>query len=247
MPVVPAPGRALLYLAVCAGALVAQGEAPGSDPAAEVLHFGVEWRFVRAGEIRLSWNHPSSAEIQVRSAGLLNNLYRINDVYRAAFGPAYCAASTHLEAQEGRRRRDTRVVFDGEKKIASYLEKDLVKDSVVLAKQMEIPACVHDVAGGLQKLRELRLDPGGSAEIPFSDGKKVVMARVEALARERITTSAGSFPCMKYEAFLFNGIVYSRKGRLFLWISEEGRRVPVQVKIQLPFYVGTITVQLEKQ
>jgi hypothetical protein len=212
----------------------------------EILNFGVEWRFVRAGEVRFTLNHPSSAEILIRSVGLLNNLCRVNDVYNASFGPGYCAASTHLEAQEGKRRRDTRIVFDTQKKIVSYLEKDLVKNSIVLDKEMDIPACVHDAAGGLQKLRQLNLEPGKSAEIPFSDGKKVVMAKVEALARERVTTSAGEFSCIKYEAFLFNGVVYSRKGRLFLWMSDDNRRVPVQIKIQLPFYVGTITIQLEK-
>lgn len=212
----------------------------------EVLNFEVEWRFVRAGEIRLTLNHPESSEIHVRSVGLLNNLYRVNDLYRATFGPDYCAAETHLVAQEGRRRRDTRVTFDREKKIASYLEKDLVKDTTVLAKEMDIPSCVHDPAGGLQKLRQLSLEPGKTAEVPFSDGKKVVMAKVEAIARETVTTSAGQFKCTKYEAFLFNGVVYSRKGRLFIWVSEDSRRLPVQFKLQFPFYVGNITIQLEK-
>lgn len=245
MPVFRAPGRALLFVLLLGPATVAQ-ESPPHSTASESFHFGVEWRFVRAGEVRFALNHPSSAEIHIRSVGLLNNLYKVNDVYRASFGSDYCAKSTHLEAQEGRRRRDTRIVFDGDKKTASYLEKDLIKNTVVLSKEMDIPACVHDAAGGLHKLRLLKLEPGKSAEIPFSDGKKVVMAKVEALGRERVTTSAGQFECVKYEAFLFNGVVYSRKGRIFLWVSEDERRVPVQIKIQLPFYVGNITLQLEK-
>jgi hypothetical protein len=100
--------------------------------------------------------------------------------------------------------------------------------------------------GGLQKLREFRLEPGKTAEIAFSDGKKVVMAKVEALAREKVVTPAGQFQCVKYEAYLFNGTVYARKGRIFLWVSEDERRLPVQIKLQFPFYVGTITMQLEK-
>jgi len=72
------------------------------------------------------------------------------------------------------------------------------------------------------------------------------MARAEAVAREKVATPAGEFPCMKYEAYLFNGVVYSRKGRIFFWLSDDNRRLPVQIKVQLPFYVGTITMQLEK-
>jgi len=240
MPVHCAPGRAFYLLWLLAVSAAAQ------SPTAETLSFGVEWRLVRAGEVKLSWSHPSSAEITVRSVGLLNNLYRVNDHYRASFAPGYCAINTHLEAQEGRRRRDTKVVFDREKKVANYLERDLLKDTVVLAKEFDIPVCVHDALGGLQKLRELKLEPGKTAEIPFSDGKKVVMAKVEALTREKVVTPAGEFRCMKHEAYLFNGVVYARKGRIFFWVSEDERRLPVQIKLQFPFYVGTITMQLEK-
>lgn len=221
----------------------------GVPPAAttETFTFLVEWRLIHAGDVRLTLNHPAGAEITVRSVGLLNTLYRVNDHYRATFDPGYCTTSTHLEAQEGRRRRDTKIVIDREKKQSSYLERDLVKNTVVLAKELEVPSCVHDATSGIQKLRELKLEPGKIAEIPFTDGKKVVMAKVEALAREKVRTPAGEFPCVKYEAFLFNGVVYSRKGRLFLWLSDDNRRLPVQIKVQLPFYVGTITMQLDKK
>jgi hypothetical protein len=41
-------------------------------------------------------------------------------------------------------------------------------------------------------------------------------------------------------------VLYRRKGRLFVWISEDERRLPVQIRIQMPFYIGTVTLQLEK-
>jgi hypothetical protein len=246
MPVVRAPRRAFTLIGLLAALTAAQDGAPQSV-AAETFNFHVEWRLIHAGDVRLTLNHPTGAEITVRSAGLLNTLYKVNDRYLATFDPGYCTTSTHLEAQEGRRRRDTKIVIDREKKLSSYLEKDLVKNTVVLSKELEVPSCVHDAASGIQKLRELNLEPGKTAEIPFTDGKKVVMAKVEALNREKVRTPAGEFPCVKYEAFLFNGVVYSRKGRLFLWLSDDNRRLPVQFKVQLPFYVGTITMQLDKK
>jgi len=72
------------------------------------------------------------------------------------------------------------------------------------------------------------------------------MARVEAQAKETLKTPAGEFSTIRYEAFLFNGVLYGRKGRLYVWLSDDERRIPVQVRVQLPFYVGTITLQLEK-
>ena len=61
---------------------------------------------------------------------------------------AMCAQSTHMTSREGNRQRETKVTYDAAKR-ASYLERDRVKNTVVLAKEIDIPACVHDVVGGL--------------------------------------------------------------------------------------------------
>ena len=166
--------------------------------------------------------------------------------YHATYDTGLCVTSINLEAHEGRRNRDVKVTFDRENKRAHFLEKDLNTGTTVLAKEIEIPACAHDVTGALRKLRQLRPAVGASIELPVSDGKKVIMARVEAQQREMITTPLGQFSAIRYEAFLFNGVFYARKGRMFLWITEDEKRLPIQLRIQLPFYVGTITLQLEK-
>jgi hypothetical protein len=61
-----------------------------------------------------------------------------------------------------------------------------------------------------------------------------------------VKTPAGTFQTTRYEAFLFNGVLFGRKGRLFIWISDDEARLPVQIRVQLPFYIGTVTIQLEK-
>ena len=81
MPVLPAPGRAYFMLMLLAVPAAAQGTV------AETFLLGVEWRLMRAGEVRMTLNHPTGAEISVRSLGLLNNLFKVNDQYTATFGP----------------------------------------------------------------------------------------------------------------------------------------------------------------
>jgi hypothetical protein len=238
----PAWFRAVL---VCA---VLSSIAPAFDapPSSESLSFRAEWRFVRAGEIAFHAAENKSADLNIRSVGLVATLLKVDNTYRALFDPGFCTSTLNIRTQEGRRNRETKVAFDRTSRKSSYVERDLTRDAMVLAKEMEIPACTHDVIGGLQRLREMRPAPGAVLELPISDGKKVVAARVEAQAKETITTPAGVFPAIRYEVFLFNGVLYSRKGRLFVWLSEDDKRYPVQVRVQLPFYIGTVTVQLEK-
>jgi hypothetical protein len=110
-----------------------------------------------------------------------------------------------------------------------------------------MPGCVHDVVGALAKLRMLRsLQPGQSTTLPVSDGKKVVMARIEAQEREKISTGVGSFQAIRYEAFLFNDILFKRQARLFIWISDDARRLPVQIQVRMRIHIGTVTFNLDK-
>jgi hypothetical protein len=212
----------------------------------ERLFYNAEWRFVKAGEIELAWNGSSGAALKLRTVGFVGHLYRVDNSYKAQFDPGHCILSSLLEAREGRRHKETRVTFDRQALRASYHEREVNKDAPVAVKEIDIPACVHDVLGALEQLRLKRPEPGAALAFPVTDGKKVVPARVEALGKELVRTPLGQFPSTRYEAFLFSGVLYRRTGRLFVWISDDGRRLPVQVKIQLPFYVGNVTIQLER-
>lgn len=252
MQMASARGRALLALLLCASLPAiapAQVHAPTpvTGPESESFFYGAEWRLLRAGEVEVRWtNHNREVGMDLHSLGLVSKLLRVEDHYRTAFDPGFCALSLNLEAHEGKRNRETKVTFDRGRNRIHYLERDLNKNAVVKTNEMDMPSCVHDVLGAMQKLRELRPEPGTTLEFPVSDGKKLVRARVDAVDKEKISTPMGEFNTIRYEAFLFNGVLYQRKGRLFIWLSNDDKRLPVQLKIQLPFYIGTVTLQLEK-
>jgi hypothetical protein len=46
---------------------------------------------------------------------------------------------------------------------------------------------------------------------------------------------------------MLNGVVYTRKGRLFIWLTDDARHLPVQIRLKLPFPIGTVTLQLQKE
>jgi len=88
---------------------------------------------------------------------------------------------------------------------------------------------------------------GRAIEIPVSDGKKTVSAKVQAQQREQIKVPAGTFQTVRYEAFLFNGMLYRRPGHLYVWLTDDARKLPVRIQVRLQFTIGTITLQLEKE
>ncbi len=57
----------------------------------------------------------------------------------------------------------------------------------------------------------------------------------------------GSFKTVRYEAFMLNGVIYTRKGRVELWLTDDAGHLPVQIRLRMNFPVGTVTLQLEKE
>ena len=152
-----------------------------------------------------------------------------------------------MKSEEGSKRRETTVAYHRTPGKAELVERNLDNNEVVSTKEVDIPACVHDVVAGLGQMRCLRLTPGQTVHLPVSDGKKSVSARVEAQQREKVKTIVGEFNTIRHEVFLYNGVLYRRKARLFVWLSDDDRRVPVQIQVRLPFYLGTVTLELEKE
>jgi hypothetical protein len=222
-------------------------------PPKETLYYNIEWRLISAGKARVEWTPqtqartPSQIRFHLESVGLVSKLFKVEDDYNALLNPGLCAQAVQMTTHEGNRQRQTKITFnsDGVNK-ADYLERDLVKNTVLLAQEIDIPPCVHDVLGGLYALRSLNLEPNQSTEIAVSDGKKSAMVKVEAQQREDIKTPEGVVKTIRYEVYLFNNVIYRRPAHLTLWLTDDRRKLPVEIRVRLQFTIGTITLHLEK-
>ena len=242
--------KLLLTLLVCAPFAVPQGAVL---PAKESLTYGIDWRLFNAGKARVDFTSTTEPrpetqiKLHLESTGFVSKLFKVEDDYTAQLGRNLCAESVNLLSQEGSRMRDTRITFDAESKKASYLERDRAKNNaVLLSQEIDVPSCVHDVVGALFVLRTLNLEPGQSTQLPVSDGKKSVMVKVEAQAREEVKTPAGTFKTLRYEVYLFNNVLYRRSAHANVWLSDDRRRLPVQIRVRMTITIGTINLTLEK-
>jgi hypothetical protein len=248
------PVAALLFAPASFSALPDSVATPYTLPANETLKYTIEWRLITAGKAQLDWNANSlggrrgwRTRLHLESTGLVSKLFKVSDTYSSLLRSDLCAVSSHIDAQEGRRHRETHIRFDAEAGKATYVERDMVRNAPVANHEIPIAECVHDMVGGLFKLRTMHLEPGQSAQVPMSDGKKSVMARVEAQQREEIRTPAGTFQTIRYEAFLFKDVLYRRDANLYVWLTDDARRLPVQIRVRMHLTVGTITLLLEKE
>ena len=221
-------------------------------PSAEKLSYDIEWRLIYAGSAQLTLapkpGEPRKwdSQLRVESGGLVSKLYTLEDTYNIGMDDGFCTAATHLDSVEGKRHHETRVVYDHTRGKASSVERDLNKGIVIKSSEVEIPACAIDAISGLYKLRIDKLEPGESRQVPMSDGKKTAWVRVEAQDREQVKIKAGTFDTIRYEVSLFNGALYSRKGDMSVWLTDDAHRLPVQIRARMSFPIGSITFELTK-
>lgn len=250
------PRRLILVLPIGAillllptGAQTPSAPSPFNGP--ETLYYTAEWRLITAGTAKLSIKPDSNAgrdgweaQLHLESAGLVSKLYKIDDDYTSTYDPPFCITSELMIANEGHRRRETKVTYAHDK--ADYVERDLIKNVVTTTKVSDVPHCVHDVLGALAQLRTMRVEVGKSVELPISTGKKTAQIRIEAQEREDVKLKAKVYKTVRYEAFVFNNILYNRKARLLIWMTDDAQHLPVQLQVRMSFPVGTITLSLDK-
>jgi hypothetical protein len=224
-----------------------------SLPGKESLSYAIEWRLFNAGRAHIELNSQPQprngydTRLRLESSGIVSKLFKVEDDYTSTLNAGYCASAAQMQIHEGSRQRDVKVTFDAETKRASYLERDKNKNNAVfLSKEIDIQPCVHDLVGGLFFLRTLNLDVGQSTQIPVSDGKKSVMVKVEAQGREDVKTAAGTFKTIRYEVGLFNGVLFQRSAHVSVWMTDDRRHLPVQIKVRMTITIGTITMTLDK-
>ncbi len=222
---------------------------PVKFPYAESLSYRVAWRVVTAGQARLKLtpaaNNGWQLNVELASSGFVNQLYRVLDNYKLLTNERFCAASVNLDAQEGKHHVVTSLVFenDNHKLLANI--RDLVANKTDKT-ELTIPPCTFDITGALMTLRASQLEPGMKFSLPVSNGRKLASVRVEALGKERLALAGKTYNTIRYETFVFDNVLYRRKGRLLVWVTDDALRVPVQLRFLFGFPLGDITLELEK-
>jgi hypothetical protein len=213
----------------------------------ETLTYDVTWSVFRAGEVTATLRSVNEgphdayeAITTARSQGFVSLLFDVQNEFRSLFDPqTLCSSRITKKINEGRRHKDTSIVFDRVRKLAILDEHDLTKPGAPPKHtENDIPACVEDVVTAFYYLRRQQFELGHSIKLPVNDGSKTHEVTVEVQAREKIQTPLGDMEAFRVEPKVFSGL-FKRKGRMLIWFSADERHLPLRIKAMIA--VGSIT------
>ena len=217
----------------------------------ETLTYDVTWTVFRAGEVtatlqpgRDGKHDTYEVTTTARSEGFVSLLFNVNNTFRATSDArTLCSESIVKNVSEGRRHKNTRIVFDYNRKLALLNEHDLNQPGAPPKyAESDIPPCVEDVVTAFYYLRRQHLQIGHTVELPVNDGSKTQRVVVEVQASEKVQTPLGTFDTLRVEPKVFSGLL-KRKGRMLIWFSADERQLPIRIKAMVS--VGTISGTLK--
>jgi hypothetical protein len=139
--------------------------------------------------------------------------------------------------REGWTRFEKDAVFDRD--LLQVHTRDFLKNSETSQK---ISRRTYDTLSSFFYFRTVALQVGTSSFIDIFDCKRLWNTEVQVLRREQIKTPLGTFNTIVIKPLLkFEGI-FARTGDMHIWLTDDDRRIPVQMKSKVR--VGSFTVTL---
>lgn len=212
-------------------------------PIPERLEFEVSYSGIPAGRAVQEVKQVGD-EIQIvstaKSADWLNLFFpvddRIESVLISGAPPNYIGVPRLYRERisEGWTRFQKEAVFDRQK--LEVTTKDFLKNNETTGK---ITKRTYDTLSSFFYFRSVPLQVGTSYFIDIFDCKKLWNTEVQVLRREEIVTPLGKFKTVVIKPILkFEGI-FARTGDMFIWLTDDDRRIPVQMKSKVR--IGSIT------
>ncbi|MBC8182684.1 DUF3108 domain-containing protein [candidate division KSB1 bacterium] len=127
-----------------------------------------------------------------------------------------------------------------------YVDYDQVHGWAVTNKKdsLRIPPCVQDILTTFYYIRTRKLEVGKSYFVDNHADNKLYPLEVKVHKKERIEVKAGTFDCIVVEPILRASGIFKSKGRLLVWLTDDERKIPVQMKSKI--LIGYITAELKK-
>lgn len=115
-----------------------------------------------------------------------------------------------------------------------------------------LPNEFQDILSAIYYQREYKTNPeiGKSFQIQLFDDLKLTEMKISILKKEKIELNLNNqkkeFTAILVQPFIKTTGIFRSKGNIFIWISDDEKRIPLKITADLPF-AGHVTIILTEQ
>ncbi len=226
----------------CAVAMEARAE-PAAEiplwfPVGEELVYGIYWSAVPVGESRVTteWIEEEGQRllrivIRTRTNKVLSAIYPVDDQIESVIEPErFLPLRFTVNMKQGRNRYHETTTFDWERNEAQW-----VSHLNGRTKSFPLEPETRDIPSLMYWMRQFALEVGEKRSLRVMADEKIYDLELQVTDVERIRLDRyGRLSCLKVEPKAeFRGIVV-RKGRMWIWVSRDPRRLATQISVEVP-------------
>ncbi len=212
--------------------------------AGEMLVYTLTWLKIEGGEMTLATTRETTPDgvpvhriaLTAESNDYVSKFYPVRDRYETWVDARdFQPLRFEKHAREGRYESDEVEEFDLARGVATWRSG-----------KTALPSRVADIISCFYYMRSQPLSAGKPIELDMYSRGKVYKIAATVLGKERVETEAGTFDTYKVQPAMreSESAQDRNKGKLFLWFSDDARRMPVMIRTIIP--IGSVTARLRK-
>ena len=207
-------------------------------PVGEELVYRIFWGRIPVGRTQVitEWmEHEDRTllliRIRTRTNRVLNRIYPVDDVIESWIDPhTFLPVRFELNMSQGRHRKHEITEFDYDNLVAHWRSITRERENT-----FELEPETRDLVSFSYYLRRHPFAPGEEREYRVMADEKIYDLRLEARKKENVRLQHyGRMRSVEVEPeAAFEGMLV-RRGRMFLWISDDDRRLLTQMEATIP-------------
>ncbi|MCZ4224335.1 DUF3108 domain-containing protein [Pedobacter rhodius] len=87
-----------------------------------------------------------------------------------------------------------------------------------------------------------KLKIGDKFKLNYFLGDEISALEIEYAGKETVKNKLGNIRCLKFSPSIKPGRIFKKDSRLYLWVTDDGNRVPVKAQVEI--LVGAVTMEL---
>jgi hypothetical protein len=214
--------------------------------AGEVLNYKLKYGFITAAEgtlkvqesdLRFDGKPTFKLVVDGQTSGTFDVFYKIRDHYESFIDKDNLKPYFYQEnIREGSYRRQDKARFSQEGK------KVVATKGTFTTPTMQ----TFDLVSAYYFARSLdisKMKPGDFVKLNYFLGDEISQLEIQFVGREIVKTKLGKIKCLKFSPSIKPGRIFRKDSRLYLWVTDDGNRVPVKAQVEI--IVGSVTMEIK--
>ena len=212
----------------------------------EVLEYKLKYGFITAAEATIKVmatdmkfeNKPTyRLVVDAQTSGTFDIFYKIRDHYDSYIDKTDLTPYFYQEniREANYRRQDKARFYQDTKKVVA------TKGTFATPTTQ-----TFDLVSAYYFSRSLdisKLKVGDKFKLNYFLGDEISALEIQYVGKEMVKSKLGNLSCLKFSPSIKPGRIFKKDSKLYLWITDDGNRVPVKAEVEI--LVGSVTMEIK--